>query len=141
VNRHVPLKDSDPGYREISFDDYGRPRMAAMATADEPPRKEGTSSSLAIRRIVEAFMSLDSHGNNSLNHSDVQTLFLGLGYQPIDITIAELLQRRCESSSSNATKATNAAYNAAATGSTREDRWTLPQVIDVLRQVRRAYSR
>jgi hypothetical protein len=109
--------------------------MAPFATA-EPPRKEGTTSSLAIRRIAEAFMSLDSHGDNSLDHHDVQTLFLGLGYQPIDITIAELLQRRRESSSSSssAAKATHPAYNA--TDSTTEERWTLPQVIDVLTQVR-----
>jgi hypothetical protein len=116
--------------------------MVPTATANnsKPPRKEGTtaSSCLATRRIAEAFVSLDSHGDNRLDHSDVQTLFLGLGYQPIDITMAELWQRRreiCGSSAMSATKAANAVYHAVA--STTEERWTLPQVIDVLTKVRR----
>jgi hypothetical protein len=97
-----------------------------MVAASQPfPTDEGN-----IGDITEAFYSFDVHGKDGVTDEDVLTIFLGLGYQPIDVTIRSLVDRRerlLPVSSQDTNNVMGPLHDPTL--------WTLDQVVRVLSQV------
>lgn len=102
---------------------------AAASCQDET---ENNSNNDNTQDITEAFQCLDeSGGEGRLTDEQVVTLFLGLGYQPIDIAIEDLKGRRRRSLDWEQRRVAAASIEHGGDGD-----WTLSQVCHVVSQVR-----